>query len=426
MPFDEDPQLGAAAAGRHESGGSRQTQCAGTRDDQHGQARAERVLRGAPGDQPAGQGENRGRQHQRDEDTGDPVGQPLDSGFLGLRPVHQPDQMGQLSIGSDLDGLDDQAAGEGDGACADGVARDSLHRNRFTGHRAAVHGRLAEQHLAVRGDLLPRPHHEGFPSFQHADGDAPLGAVVAEHADIFRGGRREFAHRFACRVAGTGLVEPPGEQERGHRRRHLKVDAAARGVREFLECAHSRPAVEAEHRVHRPSAGGSDPERHERVHRARAVPRVLDRRAVERPRGPQRHRRREAYQHPLPPGEPVGGEQRQQDGQVAERDEENERDSESPAQVPDLVVALSRRCLCAPGGHDLRRIPGVLNRRDQRQVRYGLRDGNGRPFRRVAHRGGDLPVDHVELLLDPRCARRAGHPAYRQLDRPPGGRLAGE
>ena len=125
--------------------------------------------------------------------------------------------------------------------------------------------------------------------------------------------RRQLAHGLPRRATGAGLVEPPGEQERGDRRGDLEVDAAARGVRQLGEDAHPGRAVQVEHRVHRPPAGGGDPEGNQRVHRGRAVPGVLDGSAVERPRCPQRHRRRQGHQDPLPAGEPVGGKQRKRD-----------------------------------------------------------------------------------------------------------------
>ena len=74
------------------------------------------------------------------------------------------------------------------------------------------------------------------------------------------------------------------------------------------------------------------------------MPGVLERGAVERPGGPQRHRRGERDQDPLPSGEPVAGEQRQRDGQVAERDEEDQRQDQPAAQVGGLVVGGLRLC----------------------------------------------------------------------------------
>ena len=114
----------------------------------------------------------------------------------------------------------------------------------------------------------------------------------SRHTSLAAGGR-EVAHRLAGDAPGAGLVQPSGQQEGGDRGGGLQVDAAAGVVDQPLpERAAGAAAVEHEHRVDRPAAGGDDAERHQGVHRGRAVPGVLQRGPVERPRAPQRHRRR--------------------------------------------------------------------------------------------------------------------------------------
>ena len=144
------------------------------------------------------------------------------------------------------------------------------------------------------------------------------------------------------------------------------------------------------------------------------MPGVLQRGAVERPGGPQRHRSGQRDQDPLPSGEPVAGEQRQRDGQVAERDEEHQRQDQPAAQVGGLVAGLEGR----RGGLDQAgRVPRVLDRRDHRLHRDVLRRGHRRPLGREVDRRDDAGSDPGELLLHPRRARGAGHAADRQLDR---------
>ena len=118
-------------------------------------------------------------------------------------------------------------------------------------------------------------------------------AVGAEHARVPCRRPRPAPASRRRRAAGPGLIPPAGEQERRDRGRHLEVDAAARGVRQLLQRAgpSARAAIQAEHRVSGPAAGGDHAQGHQGVHRGRAVPGVLQGRAVKGPRGPQRDRR---------------------------------------------------------------------------------------------------------------------------------------
>ena len=190
--------------------------------------------------------------------------------------------------------------------------------------------------LAVRGDPLPRAHHEPLARPQQVGRDALLGVVVAEHAHVLGPGRGQVPHGLPGGAPGPGLVQPPGQQERGHRGGHLQVDPAAGGVEQRLQAAQAGPAaVQDEHRVDRPAAGGQDAQRHQRVHRGRQVPGLPQRGLVERPRRPDRHRRGQHHQEPLPAREPRPGEHRQHDRQVGQRDEEHQRQDQPAAQPPD-------------------------------------------------------------------------------------------
>ena len=83
-----------------------------------------------------------------------------------------------------------------------------------------------------------------------------------------RARRGQLAHRVPGVAPGPGLIQPAGQQERGHRRGDLQVDPAAGGVQQQLPRAHpGLAAVQHEHRVHRPAARRGDAQRHQRVHR---------------------------------------------------------------------------------------------------------------------------------------------------------------
>jgi hypothetical protein len=90
---------------------------------------------------------------------------------------------------------------------------------------AAVHRGLAEQHLTVRGDDLPRPDHEHVPGPQPRRRDLALGPVRAEEADVLSARVGQLAHGRPGLAAGMRLIQPAAEQERGDGRGRLQVDA---------------------------------------------------------------------------------------------------------------------------------------------------------------------------------------------------------
>ena len=109
--------------------------------------------------------------------------------------------------------------------------------------------------------------------------------------------------RSACArpPPGPRLEEPAEQQQRDDHRRRLEVDV--RGVAASEGATHRHAALgraEEDERDDRPPARGQRPERHEGVHRGRAVTQVHERRLVERPTRPQDHGRGEHERHPLP------------------------------------------------------------------------------------------------------------------------------
>ena len=216
---------------------------------------------GLPGRQPPGQGQRRGGQHHRDEHPADPVGQPLDARLVGLRPLDQRDQVRQLGVLAGPGGADDQPAADHDRAGGDRAALGGLGGHRFPGHHAGVHRGLTELHHPVGGDHLPGPDHHPVTGPQLPGRDAPLGPVTGQHAGLPRPGGGQFPHRVPGITPRPGLIPPPGQQEHGHRRGDLQVDPAAGGVQQQLPRAHpGLPAVQDEHRVHRPAARRRDAE----------------------------------------------------------------------------------------------------------------------------------------------------------------------
>ena len=70
------------------------------------------------------------RDHDRDEDAGDPVGEALHLGLAVLGVLDQPRHLGELGVGADPGGADDEPAAGVDGRADDGVARADLDRAR--------------------------------------------------------------------------------------------------------------------------------------------------------------------------------------------------------------------------------------------------------------------------------------------------------
>ena len=163
---------------------------------------------------PASVGRRTG-QHARDEHRADPVGETLDARLPGLRLLDQRDQVSKLGVPAHLDRAHHQTAGQDDGAAGHAVTRGCVDGDRFSGHHAPVDGGLAGQNLTVGGNPLPRPHHETLAGLQQAGRDPLLGVVVAEHAHVLGPGRGQIPHGLTGAAPGPGLVQPPGQQERG-------------------------------------------------------------------------------------------------------------------------------------------------------------------------------------------------------------------
>ena len=349
VALDEDPELGPAPARGHQRGRGREAERARARDDQDREPGTERV----PGGLPASSHPARvSTENVRTSGTNTPQMRSASrwmAAFSAWACSTSRDQVSKLGVGPDLDGPDDQAPGQHDRPADDAVPLGGLGGDGLPRHHAAVHRGLAEQHLTVGGDGLARAHDEHVPRAQPARRDLALGAIGLQQADVLRPGGGQLTHGRSGDSPGAGLIQPPGQQERGDRRGDLQVDAATGAVDELPQHALAgRAAVQDEHRVDGPAAGGDDAERDEGVHRGGAVPGVDQRRPVEGPRGPQRHRRRAGDQGPLPAGEPVGRDQRQQQGKVRQRNEEDKGEDQPAAQVRGVpagcrIVARRRR-----------------------------------------------------------------------------------
>ena len=99
--LDEDAEPCPAPAADHDGRGGRQAEGAGTGDDQHRHRRHDGRRHGVPREQPPGDGQERQRQDDRDEDGGDAVGQALHRRLGPLRLLHQAEDAGEGCVAVD-------------------------------------------------------------------------------------------------------------------------------------------------------------------------------------------------------------------------------------------------------------------------------------------------------------------------------------
>jgi hypothetical protein len=285
----------------------------------------------------------------------------------------------------------------------------------LTGQQRLVDRARALLDDAVGGDLLAGADDEAVARRELLDRHAALGPVGVEHGDILGAELEQRLEGGAGAALGARLEEAAGEQERRHDRAHLEVDlvrAAARAIGDQVERhSHARHAgVAEEERVQRPAEGREHAERDQRVHRRRAVLEVRPRRAVEGPRAPQDHRRRELQAQPLPVVELQRADHRDRQ----QRRRQQGRDEQTPPQrrVRVGLGGVGRGLV----GRERRLVAGRLDRRHELAgIDRGGVEVDGRPLGRVVDRGGDA-VELVEAALDAVRARGARHAADRQLE----------
>ncbi len=224
-PLDQNAELGSPARTDQQRGRGGQAEGAGAGDDQYGHRGGERGADAVSGAEPETECAQGQRDHDRDEDPGDAVGQPLHLSLAGLRLLHQLGHLGEPGVGADAGGADEQAAAGVDGRAGDRVAGPYLDRDRFAGeHRGVDRGGTLLDH-AVGGDLLAGPYDESVARGKLVAGDADLDAV-AQHGDVLGAELQQGPQRGAGAALGAGLEVAPGQDERGHPGGGLQVDVA--------------------------------------------------------------------------------------------------------------------------------------------------------------------------------------------------------
>ena len=227
MTLEENPELRATAGSHHHRRRRRQAQSARAGDHQHRQGGREGPVCIRAGQQPARGGKAGDREHRRNENRGDPVGQSLRVGLLRLRLLHQPDHSGESGVSADRGGLDDQSAVEHHGAADHAAAGMHPDRCRLARHGAHIDGGSAVDDQSVGGDGLPRPHREALLLLEFVGGDDHFGAVGQQHRHALGTQRSQRPQRAARLGLRARLEVAPGQHEDGHTGGHFQIDGVA-------------------------------------------------------------------------------------------------------------------------------------------------------------------------------------------------------
>ena len=137
--------------------------------------------------------------------------------------VTEAAHLGQLGVGADPGGPDDQAPAGVDGGAHHAVAGADLHRHALAGEQGGVDGGGALLDHAVGGDLLAGADDEAVAHGQLVDGDAALDAV-AQDGDVLGAQLEQGPQGGAGTPLGPGLEVAAGQDEHGDAGGDLQVD----------------------------------------------------------------------------------------------------------------------------------------------------------------------------------------------------------
>ena len=269
--FEQDAVLGAHAVAHHDSHRSRQTQGAGTADDQHGDAPGQGVAKGLAQQQPHHRGDYGDGDNGRNKHAGDLVGH-LGDGRLGRGGVgdHLND-LGQGGVLSHPGGLALDKAGLVQGSGRDRVPRAFVHRNALACESGLIHRAVALQDHAVHWDVLAGADHKNVALLDLINGNLRLDAVP-NHS----GGLGSQLHQTLEGVSGSALG--PGLQHLAHSDEgqdhgcRLKVELAVHNMHlghPRLHRGHLEQGVAAPHE------GGGGAQGHQGIHVGGAVPQAF-------------------------------------------------------------------------------------------------------------------------------------------------------
>ena len=215
--LEQDACLGAGTAAHHDGHRGRQTQGAGTADDQDADGTCQGEADGLPNGQPDDAGDEGQNEHGGHEDGGHLVGDLGDGRLAGRGLFHQSDHLADGGISADAGGLAGQEAALIVGGGGNGAARPLVHRQALAGEHGFIHGTLALDYLAVHRDALPGAHQElvAYHHILHRDLDL---LAVPQDGGLFGGQIHEAADGvggLALAVGFQGLAHGDEGQDHG-------------------------------------------------------------------------------------------------------------------------------------------------------------------------------------------------------------------
>ena len=170
------PELRRSTGADHDPERRGESQRARARDDQHGHRSGERIV-GVAGDREPGEQRQHGdADRRRHEHRRHPVGESLHLGATALRLVDEADDLGERSVGTDPNRLDDERAVGVDRGADHLVAGAHFDGHRLAGHHRGIDTGVAIDDHAIGCDLLAGPDHE--PSTDRQLVERNLGAVL--------------------------------------------------------------------------------------------------------------------------------------------------------------------------------------------------------------------------------------------------------
>ena len=205
---------GARACTDHDGGRRGKSECAGARDDEHGDGvEHRRIQRGLRTElPPCEEGKCGDSEHTRNEVSRHGVGEPLHGCAGTLRLLHHPDDLRDGRCASDFGRFDGDAPRRVHGTSEHHVARLLFDGDALAGEHGLVDGGRSFGHDAIHGDALARTYRDGVAGDDVTCGYVPLLAVPRDagglrlHADERSDGVRRAALR-------SGLQQPAEEDE---------------------------------------------------------------------------------------------------------------------------------------------------------------------------------------------------------------------
>ena len=221
---------------------------------------------------------------------------------------------------------------------ATAVAGGFLHRHTLAGEGGLIHLGSAADYLAVHGDLLTGPHRQPVAHGHLLNGN------LSDVAGVIQQVRRRWSqvHQPADGVGrareGAGLQPSPQQHQRDDNGGHVEVQPVSNHLPRVGREKHQ------EHRDGAVAVGDAGAQRNQRVHIGLKAAQSGPSRHVERPAGPQLHRRRHRpEQQGIPPEghqpHSVLPRQRNEAGKQQQDDAAGHRHQQPTEQITFLVAA---------------------------------------------------------------------------------------